>query len=120
MATSEERQARALEGILSQLTFIVALLKKQNEPSIPSTADFDNGVRTTMTKEPAIRVPVYMSDLILTWATIVGKQVTFDFDADEMIMLNEPISVGQIQGFHLNLMYTGHDIPEAREKNDHS
>jgi hypothetical protein len=113
MATSEERQARALEGILGQLTFIVALLKKQNEPSIPLTADFDNGVRTTTTKEPAIRVPVYMSDLILTWATI-------DFDVDEMIMLNEPISVGQIQGFHLNLMYTGHDIPEAREKNDHS
>jgi hypothetical protein len=120
MATSEERQARALEGILGQLTFIVALLKKRNEPPIPLTADFDNGVRTTTTKEPAIRVPVYMSDLMLTWAKIVGKQVTFDFDVDEMIMLNEPISVGQIQGFHLNLMYTGHDIPESEGSNDHS
>jgi hypothetical protein len=35
MTTNEERQARALEGILGQLTFIVALMKKQNEPTIP-------------------------------------------------------------------------------------
>jgi hypothetical protein len=48
MATSEERQARALEGILAQLTFIVAEMRKNNENVFNTD---DEGV-------PTIKVPV--------------------------------------------------------------
>jgi hypothetical protein len=41
MATSEDRQAKALEGILGQLTFIVMLLRKQSEPKIPPLEEID-------------------------------------------------------------------------------
>lgn len=118
MGSSEDRQARALEGILGQLTFVNQLLRKLVEIKDLPERPADTGQLTLQDiikdrqSVADVRIPVFFGsgqnmDEVVGFADVTDNTATFIIEGEQLTRrLASLVSLDEVRGFFLGIRYT--------------